>query len=233
MNAPDPSIEHRQLRDVVVERIRSQIMQGQLRPGEWLRQERLAVELRTSYTPVREALKQLEAEGLVEHVPYRGVRVVQFSPQDVLDIYGMRSALEGQAAAGAAERLTGEQLARLRSIHEQMLAHTGPEHLQLVRDLNQQFHQLIIEASGRTYLIRVLGMIWTWSPAMLWGQFVNPTVESDSEYEADDNAEHGQILDALEAHDAQGAERLMRQHIERACQALAEHLKDDSITIKR
>src|SRR2546425_10001528 len=104
MTIPDPSIEHRQLRDVVVERIRAQILQGKLTPGQWLRQERLAAELGTSYTPIREALKQLQAEGMVEHVPYRGVRVVQFSPQDVLDIYGMRSVLEGQAAAGAAGR---------------------------------------------------------------------------------------------------------------------------------
>src|SRR5205823_10630942 len=122
--------------------------------------------------------------------------------------------LEGQSAAGAAVRLTDVQLADLRRIHEQMLAHTGPDDLQLVRDLNQQFHQIIIEASGRAYLIRVLRMIWTWSPAMLWSQFVNPAVEGDAEYIADDNAEHGQILAALEAHDGKAAERLMRQHIE-------------------
>src|SRR5437762_9247969 len=109
MIAPGPSTEHKQLRDVVVERIREQIAQGKLMPGQWLRQERLAAELGTSYTPIREALKQLQAEGMVEHVPYRGVRVVQFSPADVLDIYGMRSVLEGQAAAGAATRLTGTQ----------------------------------------------------------------------------------------------------------------------------
>jgi DNA-binding GntR family transcriptional regulator len=232
MTIPDPSLEHRQLRDVVVERIRTQILQGKLTPGQWLRQERLAAELGTSYTPIREALKQLQAEGMVEHVPYRGVRVVQFSPQDVLDIYGMRAVLEGQAAAGAAIRLTDAQRAHLRQIHEQMLAYTGTEHLQLVRDLNQQFHQVIIEASGRTYLIRVLRMIWTWSPAMLWSQFVNPAIEGDSEYVAEDNAEHGQILAALEAQDGEAAERLMRQHIERACQALAEHLKDDIVNVK-
>jgi DNA-binding GntR family transcriptional regulator len=229
MSTPDPLIEHRQLRDMVVERIRARIMQGKLAPGEWLRQERLAADLGTSYTPIREALKQLEAEGLVEHVPYRGVRVVQFSPEDVLDIYGMRGALEGQAAAAAAQRLTEAHLLQLRAIHDDMVAHTGPEHLQLVRELNQQFHQLIIEASERAYLIRVLRMIWTWSPAMLWGQFVNPAVESASEYAADDNIEHAQILAALEAHDSEAAERLMRQHIERACRALAEHLNAISI----
>jgi GntR family transcriptional regulator, rspAB operon transcriptional repressor len=225
MIAPGPSTEHRQLRDFVVERIREQIAQGKLSPGEWLRQERLAAELGTSYTPIREALKQLEAEGLVEHVPYRGVRVVAFSADDVEDIYTMRAALEGLAAAGAAERLTAEQLAALRSMHEQMVTHTGSEHLQLNRELNRQFHQAIIEASGRTYLIRILRMIWTWSPTMLWSQFVEPAVEADATDQADDNREHGLILAALEGRDAQAAERLMRRHIDRAWRALAAHLK--------
>ncbi len=225
----DPLGEHKQLRDMVVERLRAQITQGKLIAGEWLRQERLAAELGTSYTPIREALKQLEAEGLVEHVPYRGVRVVQFSADDVLDIYTMRAALEGQAAASATDRLTEAQLAELRSVHERMIAHSTPDNVQLLRELNRHFHWSIIEASGRAYLIRVLRTIWAWSPAMLWGQFVEPSIEVESKRQADDNLEHEQILAALEARDSAAAERLMRQHIDQACRSLMIYLQDDKV----
>src|SRR5258708_24178113 len=98
--------------------MRDMIMQGDLRAGEWLRQERLGRELGVSHTAIREALKQLEVEGLVEHIPYRGVRVVEFSLNDVVDIYSMRYALEGLAASAAAACLTEPELVELRRLHE-------------------------------------------------------------------------------------------------------------------
>src|SRR6059058_688989 len=104
-----PLAEHKQLHNVVLDRLRDMIMQGELRAGEWLRQERLARELGVSHTPIREALKQLEVEGLVEHVPYRGVRVIEFSLNDVVDIYAMRAALEALAASAAATEMTAAE----------------------------------------------------------------------------------------------------------------------------
>lgn len=74
----------RQLRSFVAEQLRAAILEGRYKPGEWLRQERLAQELNVSQMPVREALKELAAEGLVEHVPYRGARVVAFSIEEAL-----------------------------------------------------------------------------------------------------------------------------------------------------
>ncbi|MCC7448332.1 MAG: GntR family transcriptional regulator [Anaerolineae bacterium] len=213
---------------MVAERLRTLITQGKFPAGEWLRQERLAAELGTSYTPIREALKQLEVEGLVEHVPYRGVRVVKFSAEDVLDIYTMRSVLEGLATASAAQRMTAEQLAELRSLHAQMLVNTGPENIDLMRDLNRRFHLLIIEASGRTYLVRTLRTIWKWFPTMLWSQFSQTSSEASLERDAADNIEHEAILQALEAHDSTAAEHLMRAHIEQASQALINYLEDDN-----
>jgi DNA-binding GntR family transcriptional regulator len=239
--------KHKQLRDRVAERLRTMIARGELHGGEWLRQERIAAELGISYTPIREALKQLEAEGLVEHVPYKGVRVVHFHVEDVLDIYTMRAMLEGLAAASAAQRLTDEQLTQLQTLHESMCRLTGPETLNEVRDLNRQFHLIIIEASGRTYLIRTLNTIWTWFPTMLWSQFapgvssinenaakdtgtVKYTVEeSMRQREAADNLEHAGILEALRARNSEAAERLMHAHIDHARQALIDHLGGSSV----
>ncbi|PJF34219.1 MAG: GntR family transcriptional regulator, partial [Candidatus Thermofonsia Clade 1 bacterium] len=130
--------QSKQLRDIAAERLRAMIAQGKLRGGQWLRQAALSAELGISYTPIREALKQLEAEGLVEHVPYRGVRVVAFRPDDILDIYAIRLVLEAQAAASAAQRITEADLAILRELHERMCQLHGPESLAEVRELNER-----------------------------------------------------------------------------------------------
>ncbi len=220
-----PQNGHRQLRDVVTEQLRGMIARGELSAGEWLRQERLSETLGVSYTPIREALKQLEAEGLVEHVPYRGVRVVEFNIEDVLDIYTMRCELEGLAAAAAAQRMTAAQLIELRGLHEQMVAANAPEQLQTVRELNRRFHQLIVEASGRKYLIRTLGMIWSWFPTMLWSQFPETATSSTPNREQADNAEHQGIVAAMEARDSEAAQRLTRYHIDQARQTLVDFLQ--------
>ncbi len=218
--------QHKQLRDIVAQELRALIARGELGAGEWLRQERLAASLGVSFTPIREALKQLEAEGLVEHVPYRGVRVIEFTTEDVLDVYTMRSELEGLAAGAAAQRMSAAQLDEVRRLHQAMVDAGGMEHLQQVRELNRQFHSLIIEASGRKYLIRTLGMIWSWFPTMLWNQFAQTANASAPNREAADNSEHAQIVAALEARDSAAAERLMRCHIDQARQTLVAFLNE-------
>ena len=226
----EPLADHKQLGERVSERLREMISQGVLRPGEWLRQERLASELRVSYTPIREALKQLASEGLVEHVPYRGVRVVEFSANDVLDMYAMRISLEGLAAASAAENITPVQLARLRELHQQMISAEAAENrtdqLPQIRDLNRQFHQVIMEASGRPYLIRVLNTLWTWFSAMLWGQFIQAANEAIPDWEEVANPEHAEIIAALEAHDSVAADRLMREHIDESRRLIVKYLQN-------
>jgi DNA-binding GntR family transcriptional regulator len=199
---------------VVAERIRSAILDGNLKPGEWLRQERLAQEYGVSQMPVREALKELAAEGLVEHVPYRGVRVVAFSADDVADLYAARAFLEGMAARAAAEHITAAELGQLRELQAQMSARQAPEALADYLELNRRFHQLICAASRRAYLIRLLNQIWAAFPTMLWGNVTAAAQVTLPERNASDLAEHPALLEALERHDAAAAERLMRQHIE-------------------
>jgi DNA-binding GntR family transcriptional regulator len=224
---PQQFPDHKQLHNVVIDRLRDMIMQGELHAGEWLRQERLARELGVSHTPIREALKQLEVEGLVEHVPYRGVRVVEFNVEDVIDIYNMRSALEGLAAAAAANNASADEIAELRRLHEEIIA--IPETLDsqhLLKELNRQFHRRIIHASGRTYLIRMLDQLWSWFPTMLWSKFALDADALTPERTGVDNREHGEIVAALERHDAEAAERIIRQHIDESRDALVTYINN-------
>ncbi|MGD9375460.1 MAG: GntR family transcriptional regulator, partial [Anaerolineae bacterium] len=207
---------HRQLHQLVTEHLRTAILDGDLQPGEWLRQQRIADELGVSQMPVREALKALAAEGVVEYIPYRGARVVEFSPEDVADLYAQRSFLEGRAARAAAHHITPKDLDQLRAIHTQMREQDSLS-ISSYSSLNHRFHQIIYTASQRDYLIRALDQIWSAFPTMMLSYFAQTTAQELTEREAQDLEEHGAILGALEGHDGPQAEQLMRQHIETNC----------------
>lgn len=221
----DPPVSHKQLRHFVAERLRSAILEGQYRPGEWLRQERLAQELSVSQMPVREALKELAAEGLVEHVPYRGVRVIAFSAEDVTDLYEQRSFLEGKAVYSAALLISDAELAELETLHERMKQRMAPENLVEYRELNRRFHQVIFTASRRDYLIRTLNQLWAAFPTMLWGNFFRTAASALPERDATDIGEHERLLAALKAHDPVLSQKLVQEHIAAAGKELIHSLE--------
>ena len=200
----------------MADRLRAEILEGRLKPGEWLRQERLAVEQGVSQMPVREALKQLAAEGLVEHVPYRGVRVVEFTAEDVEDLYSCRGFIEGMAARAAAGNITDGEVAELAALHQQMLSCRTPEDLPQYRDLNRRFHSLVFTASRRSYLLRTLAQLWAAFPTMLWSNIPLVARTSVPGRDEPDAAEHAEIVASLAARDPERAERAVRHHIDSA-----------------
>jgi len=217
---PENIPNHRQLRNVVADRLRAAIIEGLYRPGEWLRQEKLAQELGMSQMPVREALKELVAEGLIEHVPYRGVRVIAFAPQDVYDLYAHRAFLEGRAAQAAAQTIGAEEIAELKRLQVDMEISLAPENLALYRQRNRCFHRIIFSASGRAYLIRSLTQIWETFPTMLIGNFANTAAAPLPERDNPDVREHRAIIAALEKRNGAEAQRIMQEHILGAAQQL-------------
>lgn len=210
----DSFVDHRQLHEMVAERLRSAILDGDLKPGTWLRQERIAKELGVSSMPVREALKQLAAEGVVEHIPYRGARVTQFSPEDVADLYANRSHLESLAAKSATKNITPEELAELRVLHAHMRDQLASIRLSEYARLNRRFHRVIYRASQRDYLVRALDQIWSAFPTILMSYFAQTTSETLAERMGHDLKEHAAIITALESGDGEEAVRLLQQHIE-------------------
>lgn len=211
---------HKQLAHHVADGLRADILEGRVRPGEWLRQERIAQEQGVSQMPVREALKQLAAEGLVEHVPYRGVRVVQFTVADVEDLYDCRLFLEGLAARHAAAVITDEEIREITDLHHRMIRCGAPEDLPEYRELNRRFHSAISSASRRSYLVRTLAQLWAAFPTMLWSNVPEVARRTAPSRDATDNDEHEAIVRALAARDPEAAERAIRRHIAAAGEAL-------------
>jgi len=210
----------KQLRQWVLERLRNDILEQELKPDEWLRQERLAQKYGVSQTPVREALKHLAAEGLVEHVPYRGIRIVSFSLQDAEDLYSYRAVVEGMAARFAAKAMIEAEAEEIQSLHARMLACPMPEGLHEYRELNRRFHETITDASGRTLIIRMIKQVWVAFPTMLWSNVPGIALSSLPERDEPDAAEHAEIVAALIAHDPDRAEAAVRAHIESAGRTL-------------
>jgi DNA-binding GntR family transcriptional regulator len=220
----DELSSHRQLRKLVADQLRAAILNGRFKPGEWLRQERVAQELGVSQMPVREALKELAAEGLIEHVPYRGVRVVALSVEDIEDVYEHRAFLEGRAAEKAAEHITGGEISELKIMLAEMES-LPPEQILQYRKVNRNFHETIFHISHREYLTRTLTQMWEAFPTMLIGNFAMTAQQPLPQRDVQDQLEHRAIVAALESRDGKRAGEAMKEHILSAAHHLIESLK--------
>lgn len=226
-NMHNRNLPHQKLASLVAEQIRAAILSGDYQPGSWLRQQHLADNLGVSQIPVREALKELTVEGLVEHIPYKGARVLAIRVEDVEDLYAQRIFLEGRAAHIAAGRITPAELAQLQQLHQEMGFNQSPEQITNYRRLNRRFHELIYSASRRPYLIRVLNQLWATYPTMLWGNFAQTAVSPLPARDATDQQEHAAIIHALANHDGAAAEQLMQTHIAAVADALLATLQNE------
>jgi DNA-binding GntR family transcriptional regulator len=208
----DP-LSHRPLKDDLFETLHKRIIAGAYHPGEWLRQEELASEMEVSMTPVREALDLLVAAGLAERVPYRGVRVVELSPREIVEAYGMRLLLESVAARAAATRITREQAEALSRIVDEIDGQVSLNDMSHARQLSREFHLSIVKASGDSLLVKLYSVAANSFPDwMLYeAMFRHPELLAAS-IKAE-QAEHRAILRALINHNAEEAARLVSQHI--------------------
>ena len=189
-------------------RLLADIRAGALQPGSRLTETELAARFGMSRTPVREAIRQLEAEGLVVHQPRVGATLRALDYAEVTELYEMRAVLEGTAARLAARAASDVELAELAAINEEMAAAPGePERLY---HLNRQFHAALLDAAKNRFLVAAVGAI---HKTML---ILGPSTMEEGERASKAVAEHAAVLDALVARDGVTAELAMRAHIEAA-----------------
>lgn len=197
--------------DFVQEKIREAIQAGRYAPGARIRETEVAEWLEVSRTPVREALRRLESEGILTFVSWRGVVVAELDRQQVAELYAMREILEG-AAAGLAARHIGEAEIDLLEQLLERAAETGDD-AEKCAALNRKFHEVIYAAAHNRYLVQTLNTLRN-ALALLRGT----TFALEGRAEAAQR-EHRAILKAIEARDAKAAERTARDHIKQAGRA--------------
>jgi len=191
----------------VYDHIHEGILEGRYKDGDFLVETKLAEELEVSRTPIREALKQLELEGLAVSIPNRGVKVQAISTRDIDDIYTIRRLLEGQAAYWAAERITEEQLANLGETLGLMEFYTGRGDAARLSRLDGEFHEQIYAACNSRMLKHILGTLHQNIRRARRSSLTVPSRPRDS------LAEHKAIYDAIEGRSAEVAKAAMEQHV--------------------
>ncbi|MEW6029580.1 MAG: GntR family transcriptional regulator [Chloroflexota bacterium] len=206
-------LQRRSLRDEVFEVLHKRIIAGAVPPGGWLRQEEIASQLNVSQTPVREALDLLVSAGLAERVPYRGVRVVELTAEEIVDAYGLRLLLEPAAARLAAERADPAQVESLKRLHERMRGLVTLNDMSALRQLSREFHERIVRAAGSPLLARLYQMVANNFPDwMLYeAMFHHPEVLDASL--TGDQDEHLRLIEAIAARDPEAAAVAAQTHI--------------------
>lgn len=189
------------------QRLLDDIREGNLLPGERLREIELSERLGVSRTPVREAIRQLEADGLVTHVPRQGATVRSLDYAEVMELYEMRAVLEGTAARLAARAASGVELDELEVLNDRLAeAGTGPDAVRI----NRIFHATLLDAAKNRFLAKSMLSL---QKALL---VLGPSQLLDGDRAEAAVAEHRRIMAALNARDGAAAETEMRAHIQAA-----------------
>ena len=206
----DQKKENKSLTTLIFEKVREDVLNGVYKSGEKIIEAKVAEEMGVSRTPVREALKQLELDGLVENIPNRGVVVKGVTIDDVHDIYTMRIAIEGIAAKWSVERMPDEALKDLKEIYELMEFYTMKNDIDKIFELNTRFHEVIYKSACSRYLEHVLSD---------FQQFIKITRKKSLASEGrmvEALKEHKVILDAFMVRDSEAAVKALVYHIEQS-----------------
>ncbi|QEH68648.1 GntR family transcriptional regulator [Cellulosilyticum sp. ST5] len=206
------------LREKVFKSIRESILEGKYKPGDALREATIAKELNVSRTPVREAIRQLELEGLVQSIPNKETVVTGVSQEDVQDIFMIRSRLEGMAAKLAAERITPEELEKLKEVLELTEFYVTKKDLVHIGELDHRFHDMIYKATKSKILKQMLSDFHTYVQKTRMESLATPGRATCL------LKEHTAIFKAIQNQDGEKAEELTNKHIEQVSKNM--HLDD-------
>jgi DNA-binding GntR family transcriptional regulator len=205
----------------VAQRLRALIVEGGIAPGQKLNERDLASRLQVSRTPLREALKLLTAEGLVEHLPNRGAIAVQLSADDVAHAFEVMAALEGLSGELACARISDDELAELQALNFEMRAHHARRDLPAYYRLNAQIHQAINRAARNPVLSEVYDRLNARLQALRFS--------SNFDTEKWDAAvrDHDAMIEALLARDGARLRRILVRHMQHKLEVVLAHLAGD------
>lgn len=198
--------EYKTLQEIVLTTLRREILSGAFKDGEKLNQDQLASRLGVSRMPVREALRRLEAEGLVKFTAHRGAMVTTLSTEEVAQVFDIRCNLEGMATRLAAQRASFEDLKRLREIFAEM--EKAKDNHQAYVKLNREFHEAVYKASGYPLLTKIISGLWDNIERYIMTYIALPGRMELAQQQ------HRELITFCEKKDAIQAESLLQRHIE-------------------
>ncbi len=217
---PIPYNEFRPVRELVLERLREAILNRTLKPGDRIVEAELAQVFNVSRTPVREALRVLEAEGLLRRIPRKGLFVRGITREDVVEIYSIRIALESLAVSIAVERITPVEISRLAKLVDQMKKYTESKESDKLFSVCQEFNDILVRASRMPRLIKLVKVY------MEYLEQFRAISMAKHERQVAALREHEEILRAVVNRNPQEAEMAVKRHLRGALEAF---LKEERI----
>jgi DNA-binding GntR family transcriptional regulator len=211
---------YKPLRDIVFEHLRAAIISGALKPGERLMELQLAEDMGVSRTPVREAIRKLELEGLVSMVARRGAYVSDLSIRDIAETFEVRAALESLAAGLAAERIVPEELERLERILVEIGTCEQQGTIERMVELDEEFHALLFAATRNSRLSQIISNL-----REQIARFRRSSLSTPGRIKAVFQ-EHKSIVEAISDRNSSLAQALAREHIENAEHSLMDWVKE-------
>jgi len=204
------------LHDAIVGRIRDMIYDGDLKPGDKVPERALCDNLGISRTPLREALKVLASEGLLDLLPNRGARVARLTPEDVDEMFPVMGALEALAGELACQRMTDADLFEIKALHYQMAMHHARGQRAEYFALNQKIHERIMAAAGNGLLVAMYNGL---AGRIRRARYIS-SITADRWKQA--MAEHEDMISALEARDGARLAQVLHGHLRNKCAAVKE-----------
>ncbi len=214
--------EYMPLREVVFVTLRRQILRGELKPGERLMEISLANRLGVSRTPIREAIRKLEHEGLVVMVPRRGAHVAEITRQELNDVLEVRLSLEVLAISKACDCMKESEIRALKRAESEFAALVQREDVDLtvLGEADEHFHDMIYEGTQNRRLVQILNnlreQMYRFRVEYMKAANIRQTLVE----------EHDAIVSALEAHNKEEAIRLIKMHIDNQYDAINEGLEE-------
>ena len=205
-----PMMESRPIREIAYEVLKKAIITGEIPAGERIVETDYADRLHMSRTPLREALRKLERDGLVEYVMRRGVIVHAFTTEDVEQIYTIRNCLEMLTLPDIIEKATPEDIAHLRELLAKMDELNAKNDVEALSPVAREFHTAITAISGKNRILRVIE-----GQDEYIRRFSAMAIKQEDRRN-DANEEHHRLVDLIEQKDLPAFEALMKQHIERS-----------------
>ena len=196
------------LTDEIVDIIRERILKGEYKIGEKIKENQIASELRVSRTPIREAFKQLENEGLIDYIPNRGCFAKGFTRRDIEDLYAVRKALEILAVEWAVNRINQAEIDKLQEQSDLMEFYTARKDGKKVLEINSDFHAVIYNASGSRFMAQVLRS---------YKEYIDQTrkvIFDERDYLEEIFQAHKAVLEAVKNRDVEGAKAAMAKHLD-------------------
>jgi len=220
MTAEIIAIPRAALHEQAAQRLRQMLVEGHIAPGAKLNERELSELLKISRTPLREGIKMLAAEGLVELLPHRGAVAVSLTEADILDTFEVMAGLEGQSGELAAQRITREELAEIQAMHFEMLASYTRRDLSAYYALNSRIHNAISAAAKNPVLAQVYNQVNARLQALRFRS------NQDGEKWKRAVKEHEKMIEALATHDAAAMREVLLAHLRNKRDVVLEQLRE-------